>query len=547
MWPAIRADLRVLANAFATHDGRKALAAAIVGTACIALGAAALLGRLLVARPMREALAQGLPAAHTIVAGVVVFLPAMIAAGLALAQTRRELFESPQATMMLVAPIGRFAVTVRAWVRLSFSGLLFALAVGIAPLIRVVVDADVRPAALACFPLAVIALAAPWVAACMLFHVVRARFFSGPRVRFALQAIGIAGSLGLTAVGLLGLLSSRGQLAETARVLLASGAATQDVAWLPTAWVVRAGGGTGAASWIAWVWPPVATVGLLAIASRFLRGAYERVAIVEPGVVRKRMRRAGRVWPRLPAASIAWKDLCSVVQERGGIVSLVFFFGLQLVLMKTGLYGRAIRGDAVPSAVAHAFGMVVAMQVLSVFLGGIQSLSIVGSERRQLAMLATAPVHSSTVLLGKSVLVALPFAWCAFACLVGGPFVAGAPWAAVVLFVPMACGIILANTGLILLVGTWPPLFSVDEDVPIANSLHSVVPAMLTTVTLGLSIGGTLWLRGRLADAWAFDAESAHAQTTFAVVAVLGVGMVVASAGFALGVRHVQRVFGPRA
>jgi hypothetical protein len=183
---------------------------------------------------------------------------------------------------------------------------------------------------------------------------------------------------------------------------------------------------------------------------------------------------------------------------------------------------------------------------VSLLVAMLAFLAVVGSEQRQITLLAASPLSRRTFLHGRLAAAALPFGVMLLVTAACGPTVAGVGKAAVGGFLLTAPAFSLYLSGLILMAGTWPEFIAVHDDVPLANNLRTIVPVLV----IGSAGGGLFVLLVKIRAALVagfyghgiFAGYDGNAVVAWLLVAAWAIGGIVFVLGYAVGARNIERL-----
>lgn len=462
-----RPDRLAVANALRLPAARATLKGTAITLGCLALGGVVVGGRFLVAEPMLAALAEAPGVVAPLILAASLVVPLAVTAGLGLTEARRALFGSRAAELLLVAPVGRGALVLRAWLVGSVRLLAVQLALA--------------------WPLLAAVLLLPVSATCVLAAVVLRRWASGPRLRLAVNLVGGLAGLALALLAGAGLVTQLpGQEALGESLAAADGK-------LP--WLLAAGGRLLA--WCAGLLPlvpgdlallalPLVAAPLLALAAAWIGPAWEAGLVAGGGRGRGRGAAGPGAtrWPTGLIASVARKDLLAQLKAKGNLGALGFL--LAVAVLAVGSSGPAEHlGDDPPAHVALVLGLFNPWLMLVMLLACLQGGTLLDDEAAHADLLALAPVDRGRLLLAKLPGFVAPHLLVLVATLGAAVSLHDAGGAALGLLLAVTLPILAGTLGLLLAVGTLPALnLPAGDD---ATQMRRVL--LVGAVVVGLCLG----------------------------------------------------------
>lgn len=543
-------DLRALRNLFRTAAGRRVLIAQALVLVCLVLTSLGVSSGIVRHPAVREAVLG--EAGGTVVRGlfaVVLLVPAVFALGMAAPQFGIALFRAPLVPLLLAAPVQAFALVRRAFLHQLFGWTVFALAVGLPPVLAVGGRLGAAPWLLApAFAAAAVALLAPLLAVLLLVRVAAVRWLAAPRVRQAIAIVHVAACCALVLALVSGFVQRRevaGALAGWLRhldglpALLAA----------PGAWPAAAAGLRQPADLLAA--PLLLAAGAvlpLVCAAALYRGAFDRHCVGASVPAARSGRVRGRGWPAGSLRSLLARARLEMLRERASLAFHAFVVALLAVVLAAS--PPPTLENHLPAALAHGFGLLQLWQGLSLLIASLSFLGVVGEGAPQIALLAASPVPRGHVLLSRAVAVAGPFAVAMLAAALFAPPLWGTGFAGVAVFLAAAPAVVLWSLGFVLWLGTWPAFVRVYEDVPLANNLRSVVPVLLIGAACTAGLIGVHHLRWALVGCHHGHGPLAGMGLATALLGALGCMWLAGGAVFALGMRlgrgNLERLLGPQ-
>jgi hypothetical protein len=538
----LRADLAALANALRLGEGRRALAANLVGSAFLALGSFTIGGRILLSKPVRQALAEdparAAPRWMTVVALGAIALASWSAFGAA----RALLFRTERAELLLTSPAPRTAIVAHAWLRALAATVALACVVAWPLLFGLVARTPASPGAAVVFPLVAALAAAPAVALVLLGVVLARRFLSDPRLRVLLNVVGaVSGLATMLAIGA-GVVAGGTEQRALAHTLAAAGAAP--------GWAEAPGRVLAAAAGITGGWEAAPTLLVLLLAAvppllvaALLHGRAYEASLALRSRARTLAPRARR-WPRGVVASVVRKDLAVTFQTRSSFAGFAFLGCAALLFLSSELFeSLRVRAEAAPPQPSLLLGLVMVWTLLLMMLATLQGGAFFTDELKRAELLATAPIRRADLLLGKLPALVLPYAWLLAVLLAGAPSIRGADLATCALFAAAAVPAAAVSIGILMALGSAPALQRGEQSV--LKFLASAVAVGLPNIALLVALHD---LRRALGGHYAAHADAGLFCAPLAVrLAVLWIaGLTLLALGWRVSVRHVERLFGPR-
>lgn len=455
------ADLLALKNLARTGEGRRVLAGQAIVLASIAmlgfgLGSATLL------RPVVRQAVQDDPTGADLLdlCHLVVMLPVLFVAVAGMPVIAKQLYVGSHLPLLLSAPVPALRIVAGAMLRTGFGWLLFTAAL-IGPLLT----GMVARLGLSWWTALSTGLQAalwllPTLAAVTLAKVVVVRWCSGPRWRCLTLLVPVAAQIALVIALLLGIV--RGDAFARRLVVLLADASAAPARWRPLL------------SWPALAIAVLGGLALLAVASACYRRSFEVHLLT--GASRP-WRTRGRPWPTSPLRSLLLKAALESIRVRGNLV----FLGSLCVLLVGWFVTSGVRAppnDRVPTAVWHAFLLLQPWQTLSLLMSTILFLAVIGSDQKQIVLLATSPLPRRTLLLSKVWLLGWPFALTMAVTVLAAIATGGATPSGMGGYLLAGVPVLLATLAVLLVVGSWPAWIRVHDDLPLANNLGSVLPSI---------------------------------------------------------------------
>lgn len=541
-----RSDALTLVNAFRTKEGRKALLGMVIAVFGLGMFALPLLGRVVNSQTVVKRIAAGDAGTLLALAALFVVVPAVIAVAIAVPNVQHELFKSSRAAFLLAAPVRTIDLVLKAYARSLFGCVFVMASLALPSTVYVVTNTDASPAMLVALPLAHFALAASIVGAVIFGQVLRARFVSGRFVRIAIQWTGIVAALALVLAMVAGLFAGRKGILQFGGAV-GSNDILSTVLGGPVGWVAASMKGV-------WPFPAIwrtaavaaGAIPCLLLAAWPLRRAFDRVVSAPPVGVGGAMLGRRRVWASTPGRALAQKDLVGMLQERSGLVFILFFIVMQLVVLKTKLY-RVVPDEHGYVLTQHVRSMLMCMHGVLAIFTGIHCLGLAAGEQKQLPILATAPLSIASFVRGKLVVVLVLFVLSSLTVGIGAMPLAGAPLSAVAVFAPVALAVTLFASGVCLALGTLPSLLLVDPSMPLANSFHTIVPSLGATGGIVASMIGTQLVAKDIERAYKLPEQMSEAawHGGIAIAIALACGIVMFVAGYAVAKRNVRVALRP--
>lgn len=545
MW---RSDLCAVRNLLRTKAGRSVLGACAITLVGVGLFAHVLARRTLLRSEVVNAVRADDSGAVLVTLVAIVLLAACLPALVLVPPLlRHELFDGPHVPALLTVPVADRRLLLRALVRTTiFAGLFVApvaAVVGLGLAARGVVEWWFA----AWLSLGAIAWVLPLTGALLVVQIVLTRYATGRRLRALLQWL----QVGAGTLAILGLITGFVEGRDIARWF-----ASQAVPTAPTTWLEAIAAVpmllSGRASGAAWLAPMVAVAfaGLCAALATFgYRASYEtwmvgdaarRLAAASPAAKLPRV-----PWPATPVRSLLRKARLESTRVRGNLVFVVLLAVAQVFAIAVL---QAPADSAASGAAVAGQRLLGSWQVLALLLSSLLVIAVVGDDHKQMALLGTAPVDRSAFVRAKVVSLGWPFLLTLGLAATTGVTVGGASIHAALVCFGAGMPILAATLGAILAIGSWPGMVAVHADVPLGNSVRTIVPVTIVAV-LG---GGAIALR-RVAFRWHTEAVAgtgpfAGLAPEFAGAALLVGGWIVGGcllwAGARVMHRNLERVYG---
>ncbi|HEX5053726.1 MAG TPA: hypothetical protein VFZ65_18240 [Planctomycetota bacterium] len=539
-------DLRALRNLFLTREGRGVLLGQLVVLLCMAGGSLALQGAVFGSGELRDVVRGHLDAGVVrSLHGLLLLTPLLFVAAMGTQHLRGELYTATHVPALLAAPVSSRAIVVRAFVRSLFGWSLFGIAFVVPPALMLAgkMPWPASPGLVIGISAALVALLAPLLACQVLWRVAIVRWCSGAGPRRVLQAANVILFFAVSLALVFGFVRGR----DIGSALAAWFRDRPDLPWLLAAPAAL----PAAAAGFAQDWPRLLSpllllacaVPPLLLAAALYRASYDVFcSSVAPGAAR---RGRSRRWPQAQLPSLLAKLRAETTRVGSNLAGYALLATVLVVLLAQGM-ARYDFEAKVPLSLRETFFLLSCWQGLSLLVASLSFLNVVGNEQKQIVLLATSPLPRRVVLHAKLVAVSLPFVAMLLVASICGPLVAGVAWTAVAGFLLTAPPIVLCLLGVILVVGTWPRFLRVHDDVPLANSMRSVVPVLV------IGVAGVLTLvlqfearKGLVACYYGHGVFAPHDGGTVAAwlaVAAWAAGLAVFAAGHRLALRNLERL-----
>lgn len=544
----LQADLRALANLPSTPAGRRIAFSTLTGLALLSLmswwGCREMLTRPELLQMLQD---RSMGSSLRGMLGFALMPCSVTGTWLGLAIAQRQLFESPELTLWLCAPMPRWRSAAQVLLRACFLALMWGTALAAPVLFVVLRNANAPLTAYLLVPIAMLACAIPLIATLLTAQIVLVRFLAGRWLRLLFALLSALASVAFSTWLLIGLFTPGG---ERAANLAASASTPGRLPWmldtaagLLTSAANNTFDGAAFGRIVAWV---LATLLLFWATSLLHPRAVENHQLSEGPLFGKRR----TSWPSRVGSAIRRKEFAQVLQQPAALIGFLGFAFLVVTLVREQVLVSSILGNwRLPRELAHLGAMLLHwwMAVLLVLYAHMGRLAMWDGAQWSLYM--SAPARPAAILWGKLQAIALFLMWPLLLVGAAGSQILGASSFTVLLFALIALAGTVIALGVLSIVGTSPRLMRPDDGGQIVQGGRSFLAAMLLVIVFELAsapaVQGWWWLTEYLRRR-PMRGEELMPYAPWVVAIAWLLALVLGGIGIGIGVRNYARLSRPR-